>query len=318
MKIAIIGAGGIGCYYGARLQAAGHHMVFVARGDHLNALQHQGVVVRHPAFQFDQTVQACDLASLVDHHECADFDLIVIALKAAATRPVMEQLHDWLQRSLTPVMSIQNGVNNEAEIARHLMNQERVLGGLAVRIGGHIEQPGVVNARGVAQIQAGVWPTAEASPTLHTWLDDTVTAFNEAGIPTTRSDDIQRALWCKLMINNGVNPLSALTFLDTRTLTADPVLGKTAYRMMDDVRRAGVAAGVALEVSDVDAMFTLISEFDAIKTSMLVDREMGRPLELEEICGTVIRYCSETGQPAETTELIQRLLNVSLEQELSS
>ncbi|MBM96520.1 MAG: 2-dehydropantoate 2-reductase [Oceanospirillaceae bacterium] len=311
MKIAMVGAGGIGCYYGARLQTAGHQVVYVARGAHLNAMQQHGLTVRHPDFQFRQPVEACDVDGLMQQHHCDDFDLIVIALKAAATRPVMEQLHDWLQAAQTPVMSIQNGVNNEAEIAHHL-ESGRILGGLAVRIGGHIEQPGVVDARGVAQIQTGVWPNASASEDLHRWLLPVVDAFNQAGIPTSRSDDIQRALWCKLMINNGVNPLSAITFLDTRQITSDPVLGNTVYQMMDEVRRAGLAAGVSLTREDVDAMFKLISEFDAIKTSMLVDREMGRPLELDEICGTVIRYCHDAGDPAQTTELVHRLLQSNL------
>jgi len=311
MKIAIVGAGGIGCYYGARLQVAGHSVVFVARGAHLQAMQQRGLTVSHPDFQFKQAVQACDVDALVQQHSCRDFDLIILALKAAATAPVMAQLHEWLQDSETPLMSIQNGVNNEAEIARHLA-AGRALGGLAVRIGGHIEQPGVVDARGVAQIQTGVWPNAEASPERHLWLDGVVEAFNQAGIPTSRSDDIQRALWCKLMINNGVNPLSAITFLNTRQITSDPVLGNTVYQMMDEVRRAGMAAGVALTQDDVDAMFKLISEFDAIKTSMLVDREMGRPLELEEICGPVIHHCNSVGDPAHTTELVHRLLQSNL------
>lgn len=306
MKFLILGAGGIGCYYGARLLAAGHQVVLVARGEHLYAMQERGLTVTHPQFSFNGTVTALALDEVAGL-DLAEFDLVMVAAKASATAPMMASLQDWLLTAPVPVLSIQNGVDNEAHIAA-VVGQQRTVGGLAVRIGGHILAPGVVEATGVAQIEMGAWPDTERNPHLAEALLPVVAELVAAGIPAAITDHIERALWRKLVINNGVNPLSALTGLNTRQLTSDPVLGPTVYRLMEETGRAANAAGVAISKDDVDAMFKLISEFDAIKTSMLVDREKGRTMEIDDICGPVVHWCRQSGVRAETTELVQSLL----------
>ncbi|QSA20948.1 2-dehydropantoate 2-reductase, partial [Vibrio furnissii] len=117
------------------------------------------------------------------------------------------------------------------------------------------------------------------------------------GIPNQLYDDVSYALWRKLMINNAVNPITALTMQDTGVVTRDPVLRRTIHTIMQETARAASVAGVTMTEQDVDAMFDLICQFDAIKTSMLVDREKGRPMEIHEICGPVIENCRQLGEP---------------------
>ncbi|WP_228730424.1 ketopantoate reductase family protein [Shewanella yunxiaonensis] len=307
MKFAIVGAGGIGCYYAARLIHAGHECVLVARGKHLQALQQHGLQLQHPQFVFDAPVIATDVAGLCQDYACEDFDLLILAAKSSATIPLMEQLQSWVVTAKTPMLSLQNGVTNEKHIAA-IMGMERTAGGLAVKIGAHIVAPGKVEATGEAQIDFGAWPSAAANPGLQPLLAVLSPLFTEAGIPNTLYDKVNYALWRKLVINNGVNPLTALTLMDTQAVTSDPVLRHTVHRMMEETARAANIAGVSLTAEDVEQMFSLICRFDAIKTSMQVDREKGRPMEIEDICGPVIQYCREGGQPAETTELIRTLL----------
>ncbi len=308
MKFLIIGAGGIGCYYGARLLEAGHAVTFIARGAHLEAMQQHGLNVAHEALQFNAAVDAMDMGTLMARHNCADFDLIMLALKSGATADWLTECQQWLKQAQTPVLSLQNGVDNEPLIAE-VIGQERTLGGLAVRIGGHIIAPGRIEAKGPAQVVMGRWPElSEADPA----LEQLAETLNAARIPTRVTDNIRYELWKKLLINNGVNPLSALTGLDTRRLTSDPALGKTVYAMMQETAVAARADEVELTQTDVDEMFALISQFDAIKTSMLVDREKGRPLELDDISGAVIRRCQQLGEPAPNTELVQRLLQLDI------
>ncbi|MDO6683378.1 MULTISPECIES: ketopantoate reductase family protein [unclassified Oceanobacter] len=314
MKLLMLGAGGIGCYYAARLVDAGHDVVLVARGAHLQALQQQGLAVTHPDFELTAPVAACDMAALQADYRCAEFDLIMLATKATATASLMAELADWLGVADTPVLSLQNGVGNEPLIAE-VIGMNRTLGGLAVRIGGHIIAPGQVAATGVAQIEMGAWPDAVRNPGWQPTLLQWQAALVTAGIPCTLSDDIQQALWRKLVINNGVNPLSALTWLTTRSMTSDPVLGRIIQDMMDETVRAAQHLGVGLTAQDAADMFQLISDFDDIKTSMLVDREKGHPLEVDEICLPVIEPCRQAGQPAQTTERIHRLLMASLARE---
>jgi len=308
MRFLFIGAGGIGCYYGARLQLQGHQVCYLARGEHLQALQHNGLQITHPDLSFQQPVDALDIETLLSDHQCADFDLILLTLKAGATVAILSQLSDWLKTADVPVLSLQNGVDNEPLIEQAL-GRSRTLGGLAVRIGGHIIAPGQIEATGPAQVVMGSWPNQQSDQACQAAVLDTYAElFNQAGIPTRISPDIRHELWRKLLINNGVNPLSALTRMDTRTLTSHPTYGKTVYRMMQEVAAVAGADDVVLSKQDIDEMFELISSFDAIKTSMLVDKEKGRPLELDGISGAVIQRAVQLNIDVPNTELVHALL----------
>lgn len=308
LKFLIVGAGGIGGYYAARLYGAGHELVLTARGDHLQAIRSRGLKVNYEGHLYQCPVPAVDHSTLKQTYRPDDFDLVVVAVKSTATEAVLAELGDWLATGSVPVLSLQNGVDNEPVFARAL-GELRVLGGLAVRIGGHVTGPGEVFAEGIAQIVMGAWPVAggEEDPRLPllTRLEE---AFTNAGIPATVTGDIRHELWRKLVINNGVNPLSALTGLDTRTLTHHPEFGRVVHAMMAETVEASRADGVNLTRKDLDEMFDLISNFNGIKTSMLVDREKGRPLELDSISGAVLRRCEALGVPAPNTFLVNALL----------
>lgn len=311
LRLLMIGAGGIGGYYAARLLDAGHQVVLTARGAHLHALKDSGLTVHYEGRELIHRPDAYDHHQLVTRCKPDDFDVIVIALKATATASVVEELGAWLKQGRAPVLSLQNGVDNEPLLAEAI-GADRVIGGLAVRIGGHIARPGVIEAEGVAQIVMGAWPkVSDGSDTRNLLLETLAAAFNDADIPTTLSDNIRYELWRKLVINNGVNPLSALTGLDTRSLTHHPEFSKIVYGMMAETVEASKADGVNLEKKDLDEMFELISNFNAIKTSMLVDKQKGRPLELDSISGAVLRRCELLGVEAPYTATMSALLRQS-------
>ena len=311
MRFAIIGAGGIGAYYGALLHRAGHEVTLVARGAHLEAIRRDGLTVHHPEAEFSGHVPALSQGALLAEGHAADFDVIALTIKSGGTEVLCAEIGDWLAAADTPVLSLQNGVDNEPCIER-TVGRERTVGGLAVRIGGHISAPGVVSATGPAQVVMGAWPNVARNAVLQTRLEPLAAAFEAAGIPTTLSPAIQKELWRKLLINNGVNPLSALTGLDTRALTSHPTLGRTVYHMMQETAAAAYADGLELDAADVDEMYRLICGFDAIKTSMLVDREKGRPLELDAIAGAVLRRAERLGAEAPCTAAVTAVLELSL------
>lgn len=308
LRLLMIGAGGIGGYYAARLLGAGHQVVLTARGPHLNALREHGLTVHYEGQKLMHRPEALDHQQLVARYKPDDFDAIVLALKATATVSVVDEIGEWLEQGQAPVLSLQNGVDNEPVLAA-AFGANRVIGGLAVRIGGHIVGPGVIEAQGVAQIVIGDWPTAEQTAGTREQLLETLAgAFNDSGIPTTISDNIRYELWRKLVINNGVNPLSALTGLDTRSLTHHPEFSRIVYGMMAETVEASKADNVNLGQQDLDEMFELISSFNAIKTSMLVDKEKGRPLELDSIAGAVLRRCRNLDIEAPYTATVTALL----------
>lgn len=307
MRFLIIGAGGIGCYYAAKLLQAEHEVTLVARGQHLDALQTGGLRVDHEDFTLQQSVTAFDQSSLMAQHPASEYDLIILCVKAQATTAWLDETSAWLRESETPVLSLQNGVDNEPAIANTIGN-DRTFGGLAVRIGGHIQAPGHVVASGPAQIVMGLWPESSTDNPHQAQLDAAYQAFQSAGIPTRVSDHVAVELWRKLMINNGVNPLSALTRLDTQSLCHHPGYRPAIRALMQETAQAAAADNVRLGEDDVNEMLDLISNFNAIKTSMLVDLEKGRPLELEGICGAVIKRGEQLGIDTPVSRLVNALL----------
>ncbi len=310
MHFLIIGAGGIGCYYGARLQNSGHSISYLARGKHLVAMQQKGLKVTHEDFEFCGHVDAFDVHQLLQENTCDQYDLIILTTKGGSTSTILEKLKIWLGAASTPFLSLQNGVDNESLISK-VIGEKRTFGGLAVRIGGHIISPGEIEATGPAQIILGAWPSSHSCTTQEEQtIENFSKEFNNASIPTQVSSNIQHELWRKLIINNGVNPLSALSGLDTRALTSHPVLTKMVYQLMEEVVCVAKADNVELTKEDVDEMYELICTFDAIKTSMLVDKEKGRPLELDTICGAVLNRASKLGIDTPATGLVDALMRL--------
>jgi len=317
LSIAIIGAGGIGCYYGARLQDQGHQVKLVARGEHLNALQQSGLTLIHPEYSYQGEVSACTLEDLIKQAKPTEYDLILLCTKATSTKSIAKILKNWfdLNKQKTLILSLQNGIDNERVLADAL-GENCIVGGLAVRIGGHITSPGQIEATGLAQIIMGAWPSYEtvANNVYHKHLKQVETAFNKADIPTQLVLDIKRELWRKLVINNGVNPLSALTGLDTKTLSHHPHFGKIVLGLMQEAARAATADNVELTDNDAQEMYQLIRDFDAIKTSMLVDMEKGKALELDAICGAVITRSKQLKIDVPYTSTIYALLKYKIEE----
>jgi 2-dehydropantoate 2-reductase len=311
INIAILGAGGIGCFYGAKLQAAGNPVTYIGRGEHLSALKSNGLTVQHSHFSFHERVHAVDLSQWIKHTSCDDYDLIIFAFKSTETEKILSDIAEWLTKGKCPVLSLQNGVDNEKLIA-DVIGEDRTLGGLAVRIGAHILRPGHINATGQAQVIFGQWPecTDESLSSIPLKI---LNLLKSAKIDATLSDNIELELWRKLMINNGVNPLSALTGLNTKQLTSNPQYSGTVYKLMEETAQAATHNSIYFTKEDIDEMFNLISHFDAIKTSMLVDYEADRPLEIDAICGAVIERCNALGTPAIQTEFVASALQSKLQ-----
>jgi 2-dehydropantoate 2-reductase len=317
LKFAVIGAGGIGCYYASRLIDAGNEVALIARGKHLQAMQDNGLTVKHAELHFNQAVQAFSLNEWFEGTSANQVDVIIVCLKAMQTQAFAEQLSGWLKQAQTTqlplVLSLQNGVENEKHLVDALP-KGLVLGGIARRIGAHIIEPGVVESIGPAQVILGLWPNhqlldAPLSNSIHALAD----CFNQASIPTEVAKDINKELWRKLIINNGVNPLCALLQMKTGEATPRDDLKPLIRGAMEEAVQAARANGVELTADDLEEMLELISTFDSIKPSMLVDREKARPLEIEEICGVVIRGCEQAGKDAPYNKTISTLLRLAVE-----
>jgi 2-dehydropantoate 2-reductase len=307
LKLAIIGAGGIGGYLGAALANIGEDITFVARGEHLNAMQKGALHVSHPNFEFCQNVDAISLEELVGR-EANQYDGLIILAKSNQTKSIAQTLKPWLENAPSKpfVLSLQNGVGNE-EILSQILGTRRIAGGLVVKISAHILSPGKIEALGDSQVIMG-----SLSENSKDFINKLGRALVKAGIIVNISEDIQRELWKKLIINNGVNALCALLEVKTGIASHHPKLSQIVLGLMNETAQAARALHVNITQKDVDDMFKLIQNFDSIKPSMLVDVEQGREVELDAICGAVIRTLEDDNKDAPYTKTIAYLLEYKL------
>lgn len=310
MRIVIIGAGGVGSYFGAKLVEAGHDVLFVARGEHLRAIQQEGLHVNHPSLQFAKRVNGVDIKTFLQTKPLM-YDLLILLTKSMQTETIAKALSSWLDASggNLYVLSLQNGVENE-DILGQFLPKTFVIGGLTRKIGAHVVKPGHVEAVGVAETIIGSIVNHNMT---QAFVEEVTTLFNTAGIPTQVTTDIRKELWKKLIINNGVNALCALLEVKTGVLMNHLKLSPLVLGLMHETARAARVLHVNISSEDVEAMFELILGFESIKPSMLVDLEHHRALELEEICGVVIRTLEKESLDAPYTRTIASLLAYKLE-----
>ena len=305
MKFLILGAGGIGSYFGARLINAGHEIIFVARAKQLEALQQKELKLQHPEFCFSKKV----IAYCIDEIKSFDahyFDAVLLTTKSTSTLTLAKHLQMWFanEKKIPYIVSLQNGVENE-EILSESLNKKYVIAGLTRKIGAHIVSPAVISATGTAETILG---SLEETKENQIFLKNIEQVFNDAKIPTQISVNIKLELWKKLIINNGVNAICALLKKETGVIMHHEKLSKIVYGLMNETARAALNIGIKISKKEIDDMFNLITNFDSIKPSMLVDVENNREIELDEICNVVIKNCEALGLDAPYTRTISTLL----------
>ena len=305
MKFLILGAGGIGSYFGARLINAGHDVIFVARAKQLEALQQKELKLQHPEFCFSKKV----IAYTIDEIKSFDahyFDAVLLTTKSTSTLTLAKHLQMWFanEKNIPYIISLQNGVENE-EILSESLNKQYVIAGLTRKIGAHIVSPAVISATGSAETILG---SLEETKENQTFLKNIEQVFNDAKIPTQISENIKLELWKKLIINNGVNAICALLKKETGVIMHHEKLSKIVYGLMNETASAALNIGIRISKKEIDDMFNLITNFDSIKPSMLVDVENNREIELDEICNVVIKNCEALGLDAPYTRTISTLL----------
>ncbi len=296
MRIAIVGAGGVGSYFGATLARAGFDVVFIARGETLAALQARPLLVRDVTGDFEVRVRATD-----DPATIGRVDLVLLAVKtydldeaAARCRPLVGPQ--------TGVLALQNGVDHGNRLAA-ILGPEAILPG-ATFIVAHREAPGVVRRTDPSQrIRFAEYAGGRSERT-----ERVAAALRRAGIDAAVDDDLPSLLWRKLAVVDVTSTLGSLTreplgvWLSTRE-SRDLML--RAAREVEDVALAKKLPlhGVAAEV-----MATLERVSPDLKPSMLVDIEQGRPLEIDAIQGAVVRHRREAGVATPVNEFAYAVL----------
>jgi 2-dehydropantoate 2-reductase len=285
LKITIIGAGGVGGYFGARLAAAGEDVTFIARGAHLEAMRRDGLRILSPLGDLALTPTRAES----DPARAGVADLVVLAVKLWSTEEALQSARALLGPA-TSVVSFQNGVE-AAGLAAKYLGPPRVLGGVA-HIGAVIDRPGVVRQTGaLARLTFG---ELDGSPTPR------ATAFLEAcrraAIDAHLSDDIQRAVWEKFVFLVGVSGMTCLTRKPIGPIRTDPATRGMLHDAMDEVVSVARAKGIALPADTAERQLQFCDTLvPGMKSSMLGDLERGNRLEVDWLAGAVVRMGVETG-----------------------
>jgi 2-dehydropantoate 2-reductase len=285
MRIAILGAGGVGGYYGGLLARAGQEVAMLARGAHLAALRARGLEVRTPEGTFTVRAEASG-----DPRELGVAELAVVAVKSYSLAEIAPAAKILAERGAI-VLPLLNGVDAAERLVAAGVPDERVLGGLteisAVRVG-----PGIVARRSAFQRVV----VGERAGGLSERAERIAATFREAGVDARASADITADLWRKLAFIATMAAACGLSRAPIGPVRNAPMGRLLIERALREVLAVARARGVALTGNEETEILRFVESLpDAMKPSLLLDLESGGRTEIDDLSGAVSRLGREAG-----------------------
>jgi 2-dehydropantoate 2-reductase len=291
MKIAVMGAGAVGCYYGGMLARAGQDVVLIGRPQHVEAIERQGLRLETRTFDELIRVSASTEASAVRGAE-----LVLFCVKSTDTESGATAIKPHLAPDAL-VLSLQNGVEN-ADRLRALLPQEVVAA--VVYVGTEMAGPGHVRHHGRGEL---VIERSKRS-------DDVARALIAAGVPTDISDDVRGALWAKLILNCAYNALSAITQLPYGRLVKGEGVTIVMRGLVDECLAVAKADGVTIP-GDVDAAVRKIAETAPGQySSTAQDLARGKRSEIDHLNGLIVRRGAALGIATPANRLLHAIVKL--------
>jgi 2-dehydropantoate 2-reductase len=286
VHIVVMGSGGVGGYFGAKLLLGGAAVTMVARGPHLEAMRRTGLTIRS-AVEGDSVVRPAVVERL---EGVARADAVIFCVKSFDTEDAAGRLWSVLGPD-TPVLSLQNGVDNEDKIDGAL-GVGRALGGVA-QVFATIESPGVIRHQAAGRIIFG-----EMDGRVSERAERLREAFARAEIPVELSKDIRRALWEKYILICAVGGMTAVTREPLGVIRDTPPTWELFRTIVAEVTAVARAAGVDMPADTVDQTMKFAQGIaSGSRASLAQDLLQGRRLELEALHGHAARLGKRLGVP---------------------
>jgi 2-dehydropantoate 2-reductase len=302
MKVAIVGAGAVGGWYGGLLSLAGHEVHAISRTDHA-VMAKRGLTLRDA--QGDRVAALASASP--DGAQVGPCDLIVVAAKSTANA-TLPRLVAPLVGPRTILLTLQNGMGN-AEAFAAVLPPERIAAGLCFVCINRLE-PGLV-----ANTHAGYVRMAAAVGPVNPQVQRCVDAFHGAGVEVRAEDSLESVLWKKLCWNIPFNGLAiAAGGITTDRIVGDPALRARAHRLMLEVQSAAALRGHAVSDRHIQTQFDVTEGMGPYRPSSLIDYLEGRDVEVEGIWGEPLRRGQTAG--AQMPELAQ--LKQEIEERLAA
>jgi 2-dehydropantoate 2-reductase len=301
MRIAIMAAGAVGGYFGARLADAGHDVTFFARGANLDAIRKNGLKIESALGDLHlKSVQAMD-----DPKGVAPVDVVIFAVKMWDVEQAAQSLRPLIGPA-TQVITLQNGIDAVERIAP-ILGADHVAGGTA-QIVTVLGAPGVIkHTSKLAVIRCG---RLDKRP--NATLTAFVAAGQKAGFDIAISDDIERDLWTKFVMLAGTSGITAATREPVGAILGDPDTRALFQSLMQEVVDVGRKKGVNLPADLAQERMHLIETSfpKSMKASMANDLERGGRLELDWLAGRIVQLGRDLGIPTPANTAVYAVLKL--------
>jgi len=289
--ILIVGTGGVGGYFGGHLAKAGHHVTFIARGDHLKALKRNGLQVLSPDGSFGKKIKAQNTLPK------GSFDLVILCLKAHQKPAFLKHLKSVLAPQGV-ALSLQNGLDN-AKLLQRYLGKQRVIPSFCI-LGAFVERPGVIRHVAAGKIVMGEHPQSR------TWRK----VFRAAHFKAEISRHFNKDQWQKLIWNVAFNGPTAMLQLTVGKMLERPEYGQLVTNLIKEALMVAKSENVLLPKSlprtlVADAKKNLAGVF----TSMAMDRQQGRPLEVDIFYGAICQMAKKHRIAVPCHEMVHNLLS---------
>jgi len=282
-RIAVVGAGAIGGYYGAKLAYYGRDVHFLMRGD-LTEIRRFGIRIRSKG----ENLRLAKVNHYASTEEIGPCDLVLVALKATSNSDLTTLIPPLLHEK-TMLLSLQNGFGNEEFLAERF-GAERVLGGLCFICLNRVSR-GVIEHYGQGRLSIGEY-SGGPKPRTH----DVIWEFKRCGVACSVVENLALERWRKLVWNIPFNGLSVIGGgIDTAAILADDHLRALTLALMEEVIAAANRCGFALPPTTASDQIERTKTLGAYKPSTLIDFKAGRPLEIEAIWGEPLRRAQAAG-----------------------
>lgn len=290
MRIAVLGSGAVGGYYGAKLARAGHDVTLVARGRHLQAIRERGLEIKSPMLG-DFTVRA---NAEEDTAKAGPVDLVLVAVKAYDNPTALPMLRPLVGPGTT-VLTLQNGVDSAGEVAA-VIGEHAVLGGTTY-IATALAEPGVIEQTGThRRIVFG--EVFGELPRMTDRVRAVHEAMTAADIQAEAVGDGRVPIWEKFIFLVSLAGFTGATRLPIGPVWADPFIREQFLNGCREIEVLARAEGVPVAADRIQQIETYVSTIPgSMRSSLLIDLSQGKKIEVEALHGSVVRRAARAGVP---------------------
>jgi len=300
--VAVLGAGGVGGYFGGMLARAGIDVTLIGRPAHVEAIAREGLRVRHDGGEWGARVRAA-----TDVAAARDADIVLVTVKTPDTTDAARTLVPYL-RPAARIVSLQNGVDNATRIAAVL---PQPVYAAVVYVGCYMEGPGQVRHTGRGDLVLGVPRALATRGDTGADLRAIAAMFEAAGVRCPVSADIEAALWTKLTINCAFNAVSALGHARYGRMAACPPVRAVMEEAVRETVAVARAEGVALDAGDlIAATWKVAAGMAEQYSSTAQDVQRGKPTEIDALNGLVVERGAAVGIPTPVNRTLHALVKL--------